>query len=145
MASISIVKKTIRDIHDLPSVTAAEWEVLKTLWENEPMTTRDLCAAVGQDRNWAYTTTKTVLYRLVKKGIVSSERIGGSFLHRANCGRRQLTLRETRRLVDRLLDGSMSSFLEYALGVSDLDEADISSIRQALARKRRSGDGRLGT
>lgn len=53
-----------------------EFEVLSCLWDDGPLTTRDVYDRIGAPRNLVYTTILTVLQRLHKKGLVSREDAG---------------------------------------------------------------------
>lgn len=56
--------------------TAPELEILKLLWEQQPLTARalhdELCAVLG----WGYSSTRKTLERMVEKGLVSFDSVG---------------------------------------------------------------------
>ena len=59
------------------SVSEAELEVLKALWDAGPSTVRTVNTALQHlGRRWAYTTVQTLLQRLEAKGYVASDRAG---------------------------------------------------------------------
>lgn len=43
------------------------------IWENEPMTTKELVSVCEKELNWKRTTTYTVLKKLCEKGIFKTE------------------------------------------------------------------------
>ena len=45
----------------------SEWAILQVVWEEEPCTAPDVQEALVDEKNWAYTTVKTMLSRLVAK------------------------------------------------------------------------------
>ena len=56
---------------DWPSISDAELELMKWLWERGPTTVRALHRGRTEDgREWAYTTVQTMLARLEEKGMV---------------------------------------------------------------------------
>ena len=59
-----------------PSISPAEWEVMKVLWEKGELAARDIYAALPEGHGWAYKTVKTLIARLVAKGAVDYEQIG---------------------------------------------------------------------
>ena len=115
-----------------PSLSKAEWEVIKTLWESGPLAARDVFAALPEDHGWAYKTVKTLLSRLVAKGAVDYEQIGNSYLYRAVYSREQLTRHEVQGFVERILDGSLSPILAHFVEERDLPDEEISRIREIL-------------
>jgi BlaI family penicillinase repressor len=56
--------------------TAPELEILKLLWEKQPLTARalhdELCTVLG----WGYSSTRKTLERMVEKDLVSFESLG---------------------------------------------------------------------
>ena len=66
-----------------PGLSAAEWEVMKILWDHGPLAARDVYARLPKRRGWAYKTVKTLLSRLVAKEALAYDQIGNSYLYRA--------------------------------------------------------------
>ena len=56
-----------------PSISNAEWEVMKVLWNRGGLAARDVYAALPEGHGWAIKTVKTLLSRLVAKGVVEYE------------------------------------------------------------------------
>jgi len=50
--------------------SAAELEVLKILWDKSELSAREVHNQVGDEREWSYSTTRTILKRMVDKGLV---------------------------------------------------------------------------
>lgn len=115
-----------------PSISNAEWEVIRTLWEQGALAARDVFAALPEDHGWAYKTVKTLLARLVAKGAVEYEQVGNSYLYRAVYTREQMTRKEVRSFVDRVLEGSLTPVLAHFIEDRDLTPDEITRLRQIL-------------
>src|SRR5690349_1843696 len=50
-----------------PSISDAEWTVMKVLWERHPLTSREVVDALATQTTWKPKTIHTLLSRLVKK------------------------------------------------------------------------------
>src|SRR5688572_927672 len=59
-------------------ITEAEWAVLEALWQQERGTATDIADALRPERGWARTTVKTMLDRMVVKGLISARRVGNT-------------------------------------------------------------------
>ena len=70
----------------LPKISDAELVVMNILWDDSPLSAREVHDGIT-DRPWAYSTTRTVLERLRAKGMVSRERSHGIHLYTAAIGR----------------------------------------------------------
>jgi BlaI family penicillinase repressor len=119
---------------DLPSLSNTEWEVMKVLWDKGELAARDVYAEVKEETDWAYTTVKTLLSRLVAKGALDYQQVGNSYLYRPAKTREQMTRTEMKGFLQRVLDGSFSPFLANFIEETDLSEDEISDLRKILER-----------
>ena len=109
-----------------------EWEILKPLWERGPMAARDIYQCVPRERQWAYKTVKTMLARLVKKGALTYDQIGNSYLYKAAYTRDEMTRAATGSFVQRVFDGAMQPFLAHF--AEHVSEDELKALRTELAR-----------
>lgn len=115
------------------TVSEAELEVLKVLWEHSSGTVREINAVLQhQGRRWAYTTVQTLLQRLEAKGHVCSDRGGPAHVFRAAVSREDLLSRRLRELADQFCDGTASPLLLALVGDNRLTADEIKQLRQML-------------
>jgi predicted transcriptional regulator len=67
--------------HELPELSKAEYDILRVLWKRGAQSVREVHEQVKQAQNWAYTTTKTMLDRMVKKGLLKRGKFHGLYLY----------------------------------------------------------------
>ena len=67
----------------------SEWAILQAVWEHEPCAAPTVQEALQEEKGWAYTTVKTLMDRMVKKGLLQTERIRNLYLYRAAITRAQ--------------------------------------------------------
>lgn len=130
------------DPESSPSISAAELEVIKTLWDRGALAARDVFAALPANHGWAYKTVKTLLARLVAKGAVTYEQVGNSYLYSAAVTREQVTRRELKGFVDHVLDGSLMPILHFIEGKGDLSAEELAQLERILEKKRPERKGR---
>ncbi len=115
--------------------TAAEWKVLRTVWDAGQVTTREVLAALEEETGWSASTVKTLLRRLEEKGHLRSKRVGNSFLYSA----RRSPLGPLRRAADLLMERAggerLGSVLAYLVRSSKLSDADIEELRDLIDTK----------
>jgi predicted transcriptional regulator len=51
-------------------LTDAEWAIMRVVWENEPCAAGTVQEALKKTKDWAYSTVKTTMDRMVKKGFL---------------------------------------------------------------------------
>src|SRR5512136_2180712 len=118
-----------------PSISNAEWEVIRALWQQGAMAARDVYAALPEGHGWAYKTVKTLLSRLVAKGALEYEQIGNSYLYRAAYTRNQMTRREVKGFVERVLQGSALPMLARFIEQNELSPEEIEQLHKLLEDK----------
>ncbi|MBX7259275.1 MAG: BlaI/MecI/CopY family transcriptional regulator [Candidatus Hydrogenedentes bacterium] len=117
---------------EAPKLSDLEWEVMKPLWEHGPMAARDIYERVPETYGWAYETVKTMLARLVKKGALTYDQIGNSFLYRPAYTRAEMTREATGSFIQRVFDGALNPFLAHF--AEHVSKEELQKIRQELAR-----------
>ena len=66
-----------------PELSPSEWEVMKVLWEKGSIAFGEIYAEISPGKDWAYSTVKTLVRRMVEKGWLDYRRVGSSFLYSA--------------------------------------------------------------
>jgi BlaI family penicillinase repressor len=129
------MKSSQNNPDSLPSISNAEWEIMKIFWDKGSMAARDVFAALPDHHEWAYKTVKTLLSRLVAKGALSYQQIGNSYLYHPAVSKDQLTHKEVKGFIERVLDGSLSPVLAHFIQETDLSGEEVAKLRSLLEQK----------
>jgi BlaI family transcriptional regulator, penicillinase repressor len=125
------------------SLSEAEREALRALWDHGPGTVRQIMELLGErGRGWVYSTVATLLRRLTGKGYSASETVGGSLVYRAALSREDLLERRLKDAAVELCDGAEAPLVFLALVQGNrFTAAELDRIQRIIdeARKRRSG------
>lgn len=113
-------------------ISGAEHEIMEVLWREAPLTANEVAARVPQERAWSIRTVKTLLGRLLAKGVLTHEEEGRRYLYRPAVAREDYVTRESRALLDRLFGGSVSPLVAHLAERKDLSAADIAEIEALL-------------
>ena len=65
-------------------ITDAEWEVMRVVWANDRVTSKKVISVLQEKMDWTQSTIKTILGRLVGKGVLNTEQEGRNFIYTAN-------------------------------------------------------------
>lgn len=65
-------------------ITDAEWEVMRVVWANDRVTSKTVISVLKEKMDWTESTIKTILGRLVEKGVLNTEQEGRKFIYTAN-------------------------------------------------------------
>ena len=113
-------------------ITEAEHEVMEVLWHEAPLGAAEVAERVGQDRGWSVKTVKTLLSRLLAKGVLAHEEDGRRFLYRPTVTREDFVARESRRLIDRMFGGRVTPLVAHLAERDSLTPKDIEEIEALL-------------
>jgi BlaI family penicillinase repressor len=117
-----------------PHLTDAEWDTIKVIWAKQPCPAGVVQDALANTRGWAYSTVKTILDRMVEKGLLSVKRDGKRQLFTATIERETVRRREVKRVLSRAFDGALSPALRLLLEDGQLDPAEAADLRDLIDR-----------
>ncbi len=116
-----------------PSLSDAERDVLRTLWDEGPGTVRQLRVRLEErGRTWAYTTVLTLLQRLLAKGCVSSDTAGSAHIFRAEASRDDLLQDRLKVLADELCEGASAPLVLALVKNHAFSPEEIAKFRAIL-------------
>ncbi len=127
-----------------PDLSAAEWDVMKVIWDHGPLAARDIFDHLSGTKRWAYPTVKTLVRRMVEKGWLDYDRIGNSFLYRPAVSRKKALRRAVVEFSNRALDGLLSPFVAYYVEQKDLSTEDLRQLEAILKKHGRRGGNNAG-
>jgi BlaI family penicillinase repressor len=116
----------------VPQISDAEWEVMKLVWERQPVPAADLVARLGREQRWAPRTIKTMLARLVEKGALDYEVDGKRFLYRAKVRREACVRHESRSFLSRVFGGAVAPAVVHLLSHANLSDDELKQLRRIL-------------
>jgi len=117
-------------------LTEPEWALMQSIWQRGQATVREVFEDVAAERDWAYTTVKTMLDRMEQKELLRVRKIGPIKQFSARQPRKKLVPKAVGRFLDRVLDDSLDPLVDYIAKARDLDESDITELRRLLEEKR---------
>ena len=90
-----------------------EWQIMNALWKHHPASAREMMEKIEKSPDWAYTTVKTMLSRLVAKGAMSEEKQGNTSYYTPLISENKMRRSALRTIIDRVLGGSLEPVMHY--------------------------------
>ena len=112
-------------------ISEGEHAIMEALWAESPLGAAEVAERVA-DRNWNERTVKTMLGRLLSKGVLSHVEDGRRYLYRPAVERDDYVARESGRLVDRLFGGRATPLVAHLAGQNRLSDEDIAGLEALL-------------
>ena len=118
-----------------PQISDAEWDVMKVVWDRQPVPAADVVDRLAADRGWRPRTVKTMLNRLVAKGALAYEVDGKRFLYRALVQRDACVRNESRSFLSRVFGGAVAPAVVHLLEHTRLTPDEVEQLRRVLERE----------
>ncbi|HBC27176.1 MAG TPA: CopY/TcrY family copper transport repressor [Ruminococcaceae bacterium] len=123
------------------SISEAEWRVMKVLWESSPLPLAEIVERLSHT-GWSTTTIQTYLARLVKKGILKTQRKGKGFLYSPTVSEQACQLAESKSFLNRVFKGSVSGLVTSFIKSGNLSDSELEQLRKLVSeQERRKKDG----
>jgi BlaI family transcriptional regulator, penicillinase repressor len=117
-----------------PTISDAEWEVMNVLWEQSPRTASEVVEILGTRMSWNPSTVKTLLGRLVKKGVLRFRSEGNRYLYTPAIPRERYVRTESRSFIERVF-GSEAPMILHFVREARLSKEEIEELRRLLDEK----------
>jgi predicted transcriptional regulator len=121
----------------MTDISDAELEVMEVLWRDSPLGAADVAERVDARRGWSIRTVKTLLSRLLSKGVLGHEEEGRRYLYRPLIRREDYVAKESGKLLDRMFGGRVSPLVAHLAERNLLSPKDLDDIQALLKELRR--------
>ena len=118
------MKKTKDDVIRLHE---GELNVMELLWSNKALAAKDIAKIIKEYIGWEKNTTYTVIKRLIDKGAIEREDPG--VICRAIISKSTIQEIETKALLDKIYNGSLSNFIATYLVNQEFSSSDIAEFK----------------
>ena len=112
-----------------------EWDLLEVLWEKERATAREVSEALAKKRGWAVSTVKTLLDRMVKKGLLSARQVGNVWEYTPAVRPVDARRSAWAELVGKAFGGAVAPALHFLATDAKLSKKDLAELRALLDKK----------
>ena len=119
-----------------------EWTVMNQVWRRSPVSARDVLEAVEGETEWAYTTVKTILSRLVDKGALHVRKRANTSLFQPRISREKARRSAVKSLLEKAFDGTFGSLVQHMMTEERLSAQDRKKLAAMLAELQGRGGKR---
>ena len=106
---------------------------MELLWENEPVSAKELSLLADERIGWNKNTTYTVIKKLISKGAVKREE--PKFICSSLINREDVRKQETKSLLNKLFNGSKKALFSALIDDENLTKEDIDGMKRMLEEK----------
>lgn len=122
---------------DKPQISEAEWIIMQALWTKAPQTSNQIVEVVVKKKVWKDKTIKTLINRLVNKGIIGFKKEGKVYHYFPVLSEEECKKEERRSFLSRVYNGAAKSLLAAFIEEENLSQEEIQELARLLDNKKK--------
>jgi BlaI family penicillinase repressor len=116
-------------------ISDAEWQVMRVVWKSGSAGAAEVIDTLVPRTGWSHRTVRTLLNRLVKKGVLTAELDGGRNIYRSRLEQSQCLRGESRSFLKKVFDGDAGEMLVHFIKNEDISADQIKQLKALLITK----------
>ncbi|MBP2058346.1 CopY/TcrY family copper transport repressor [Lactobacillus colini] len=121
--------------HVETNISDSEWEVMRIVWTLEKTYASQIISELQKKNDWTDSTIKTLMRRLVQKGLLKTEKDGRRFIYLPTVSQIDMMKRATNELFDRLCDMHKGEVILSLLEDSPISKSDLMKMDEVINQK----------
>lgn len=120
-------------------ISDSEWQVMKIIWASDCCTANKIVKELEDNTDWQPKTIRTLINRLVKKGVVGYEidKQDKKTYHYFPVILEQDCIREeSKTFLNRVFNGSLNTMLANFLNEANLSDEEIDELKRILDKRK---------
>lgn len=117
-------------------LTEAEWSVIKAVWETEPCTAPAIQEKLFKPTGWHYSTVRTLMDRMVAKGMLKAKKEGKLTIYQSAVTRAQAQSGELFYALKHAFNGALTPMVQCLLENANVDAAELAKLEALIKAKK---------
>src|SRR2546425_11842030 len=118
-------------------LTEAEWTIIKAVWDHEPCAAPTIQEKLHKQTAWTYSTVRTLMDRMVAKGLLTAEKIRNLTLYRSAVTRQQAQRGELLYALKHAFNGALTPMMQCLLDNHELSAEELAELETLIKAKRK--------
>ena len=119
-------------------LTEAEWAIIKAVWDAEPCTAPAIQEKLFKQTAWTYSTVRTLMDRMVGKGLLAADKERNSTLYRSAVTKAQAQRGELLYALKHAFNGALTPMVQCLLETNDVSRDELDKLKQLIADHEKS-------
>ncbi len=119
-------------------LTKAEWQIMNALWKDYPASVRDIMENLDGDIDWAYTTVKTMLDRLAKKGVIKVNKKRNVSMYEPIASQEKTRQAAIKSFVNQAFDGAIGTLMHHIVAEEELSRKEREELMRILKEEEKN-------
>lgn len=118
-------------------ITDSEWEVMRVVWAQNKVTSKEIIEVLQQKKDWKPATTKTFIGRLVKKGMLETEPDGKRYIYKAKVNEIESIKSSLDDFFDNFCNKDRGKAIADLINKSILSHNDLALLEKTIEMKKK--------
>jgi BlaI family transcriptional regulator, penicillinase repressor len=119
-------------------ISEAESQIMAVAWAcveagDSGAGVEEIVAGPGVANGWGESTVRTLIHRLLRKGVLASERRSGGVIYRPLISREAYVTTESQGLLDKLFGGQLAPLVAHFARERAMAPEDLARLRRLVA------------
>ena len=119
-------------------LTESEWAIIKAVWEGEPCTAPAIQEKLFAETRWTYSTARTLMDRMVAKGLLRAEKLGKMTSYRSAVTREQAQRGELLYTLKHAFNGALTPMVQCLIETGRLNAAELDQLEALIKSKKKA-------
>ncbi len=119
-------------------LTESEWSVIKAVWDAEPCTAPVIQEKLFKPTGWHYSTVRTLMDRMVVKGVLKAKKEGKLTIYQSAVTRAQAQHGELIYALKHAFNGALTPMVQCLLESNDLNAVELAELESLIKAKKKS-------
>jgi BlaI family penicillinase repressor len=118
-------------------LTEAEWAIIKAVWDKEPCTAPDIQQKLLRQTAWTYSTVRTLMDRMVVKGLLAAEKVRNLTIYRSAVTREEAQRGELFYALKHAFNGALTPMVQCLLDTGHLSTNELEELESLIKAKKK--------
>ena len=118
-------------------LTESEWSIIKAVWESEPCAAPAIQEKLHKQTEWTYSTVRTLMDRMVAKGLLTAEKMRNLTLYRSAVTREQAQRGELLYALKNAFNGALTPMMQCLLETGELSAKELAGLETLIKEKKK--------
>ena len=119
-------------------LTEAEWTIIKAVWNAEPCTAPAMQEKLFKQTAWTYSTVRTLMDRMVTKGLLTAEKERNVTLYRSAVTKAQAQRGELLYALEHAFNGALTPMVQCLIESNELKAEELEQLESLIQAKKKT-------
>jgi BlaI family penicillinase repressor len=119
-------------------ISETQWRVMEIVWQRGSVTAADVIDVLLPETGWSHQTVRTLLARLVQKGVLHAEPVRNYYVYTPLVSREESIHEEGESFVNRVFGGRADELLVHFVREGKINSETLQKLQNLIKREQRT-------